>query len=540
MSDDVLMKRNSKAPKDLMASRVVSALGDNDEAAFPSAPLQEGAAKMKVQFNGWSMAALCFVTMSTYSAWSATIVTGMYSGGPVTLVWGFLIVFVCSLCSASSLAEMVSIWPSAEGQIVWAEKLAPPQVAKGLRYYVGWLVSVGYIFMSASSSFIFSTVIVAFATFLNPSYLGSRWHTTLVCWGVISFALFTNVYGTRLFGLINYTISFIGAAIIVIVIIVMLSMNPHRNSASFVFTEFINATGWENKGIIFILGMVTAAYSIIGYDSVAHMAEEMLDPTRDAPKAMIGAILMSGATAVGFILTVLFTINDIESLASTPTGLPFLAMMYQATRNAAGSVVITLAVTICAPLASGMILASSGRVLMSFAREGGLPFSSFFAKVDRRKQLPLNALFFSAIVQALLALIYIGNTALFNSLLVLTVAALNISYAIPNGLMLFRARRLGLPKAPFSLGRLGIPINAVALSYNIVISFFLFFPNYLPVTALNMNYAAAIFGLVHIIMGLYWFWGGKASVECSARERQQAEGSKSTSMSLDAEAGTSG
>jgi choline transport protein len=39
-------------------------------------------------------------------------------------------------------------------------------------------------------------------------------------------------------------------------------MSSHRNSATYAFTEFINATGWESQGIVFILGMVTAAFSM--------------------------------------------------------------------------------------------------------------------------------------------------------------------------------------------------------------------------------------------------------------------------------------
>ena len=39
-------------------------------------------------------------------------------------------------------------------------------------------------------------------------------------------------------------------------------MDSFRNSAQFVFTDFINETGWDSKGIVFILGMVTAAFSM--------------------------------------------------------------------------------------------------------------------------------------------------------------------------------------------------------------------------------------------------------------------------------------
>lgn len=58
----------------------------------------------------------------------------------------------------------------------------------------------------------------------------------------------------------------------------------------------------------------------IGYDSVAHMSEEMNDPARDAPRAMVGAILMSGVTGIAFIVTVLFTLQDPDGLATTATG----------------------------------------------------------------------------------------------------------------------------------------------------------------------------------------------------------------------------
>lgn len=54
--------------------------------------------------------------------------------------------------------------------------------------------------------------------------------------------------------------------------------------------------------------------------------------------------------------------------------------------------------------------------------------------------------------------------------------------------MLFYARPRGLPEAPFSLGpRLGVVCNVLGASYNFFISFFLFFPNYVPVSGLNMS-----------------------------------------------------
>ena len=47
-----------------------------------------------------------------------------------------------------------------------------------------------------------------------------------------------------------------------------------KNSAEYVFTGFDNTTGW-NGGVAWILGLLQTSLSLIGFDAVAHMAEEM-------------------------------------------------------------------------------------------------------------------------------------------------------------------------------------------------------------------------------------------------------------------------
>lgn len=73
--------------------------------------------------------------------------------------------------------------------------------------------------------------------------------------------------------------------------IVFLAMAP-RNSAEFVFTKFINESGWSSKGWVFILSMYVPIYGVYGTDSVMHLVEEMKHPARDAPvKEAPGALL---------------------------------------------------------------------------------------------------------------------------------------------------------------------------------------------------------------------------------------------------------
>ena len=68
-----------------------------------------------------------------------------------------------------------------------------------------------------------------------------------------------------------------------------------KTDAEFVFTNFQNQTGWPD-GMSWMLGLLQSALSLIGFDVVLHMTEEMPNPARDAPRAMIYAIGIGGVT----------------------------------------------------------------------------------------------------------------------------------------------------------------------------------------------------------------------------------------------------
>jgi amino acid transporter len=70
-----------------------------------------------------------------------------------------------------------------------------------------------------------------------------------------------------------------------------------KTDAEFVFTNFQNTTGWPD-GISWILGLLQSALSLIAFDVVLHMTEEMPNPSRDSPRALIYAIMVGGVTCV--------------------------------------------------------------------------------------------------------------------------------------------------------------------------------------------------------------------------------------------------
>ena len=87
--------------------------------------------------------------------------------------------------------------------------------------------------------------------------------------------------------------------------------------------------------------------------------------------------------------------------------------------------------------------------------------------------------------------------------------------------MLLTIRRFGnieIPWGPWTLGRWGLPVNLVAISYSVVLIAFMAFPPYQPVSAQNMNYASLIFGGVLLLSVALWFVYGRKTYCGPVRE----------------------
>ncbi|KIO25996.1 hypothetical protein M407DRAFT_75027, partial [Tulasnella calospora MUT 4182] len=149
----------------------------------------------------------------------------------------------------------------------------------------------------------------------------------------------------------------------------------------------------------------------------------------------------------------------------------------------------------------------SGRCTWAFSRDGGIPFSRVWSKVNKRYDVPVNALLLSAAVDCLLGLIYLGSSAAFNAFTGVATICLSVSYGIPILVSLLRGRKL-VRNATFSLGRFGVIINVITVIW-ISFAIVLFtMPTAIPVTPVTMNYASVVFaGFTFISAIWYAVWG---------------------------------
>lgn len=118
----------------------------------------------------------------------------------------------------------------------------------------------------------------------------------------------------------------------------------------------------------------------------------------------------------------------------------------------------------------------------------GMPFSRWIGHVNPKHHLPVNAILLTAAITILLSAIGFGSSAAFNAILSLSAVGQMGSYSVSITCVLYRRITAPhtLPRADWTLGRFGIPVNAIGAVYAWFAFFWAFWPGTTPVSANSM------------------------------------------------------
>lgn len=100
-----------------------------------------------------------------------------------------------------------------------------------------------------------------------------------------------------------------------------------------------------------------------GYDGAAHLSEEMHDPARGVPFAIMGALTINGALGFAMLLALLFCLGDLTAATRTSTGFPVIEIFYNATGSISGAVAMSCAIVLMASLATIPLITSASRTV---------------------------------------------------------------------------------------------------------------------------------------------------------------------------------
>ncbi|KAG6365774.1 hypothetical protein INS49_007385 [Diaporthe citri] len=467
--------------------------------------------ELRRNFRFVSMFGFTMILMASWESIISVSNIGLVNGGTAGLIWMFFICWVAFIFINTSMAEMGSMMPTVGGQYHWVSEFAPRDYQKFISYLMGWLCVLGWQVGCTSGAYLVGTQIQGLIALNNPAYSYERWHGTLLTIAVSAFAILFNTVLARKLPLIEAIILVIHIFAFFGILVTLWVLAPVNSSPKQVFTQFSDGGGWRSLGGSALIGITSGIYPLIGGDAAVHMSEELRDAGKTLPKCMIWTTVVNGGLAWVMIITFCFCVGDREEVLNSPTGYPFMQVFYNAVRSTRGATAMSVFITIMFFFGLLTFVATSSRQLYAFARDKGLPFSTWFATVRPGWDIPFNALIFTFVFTSALSLINLGSATALNSITGLQINAMLSSYIVSIGCTIWRrCTNQPLLQSKFNLGRWGLLVNIISMAFLVFFFILAFFPSSPHPDAASMNWNILIYGAVILLSTVYYmFWGKK-------------------------------
>lgn len=477
--------------------------------------------------SAFSNFAVSFTIISILSGCLTLYGYGMNTGGPALIVWGWPLVGGMTLFVGLAMAEVCSSYPTAGGLYYWAAKLAPSH-GPAWSWFTGWFNFLGQVAVTAgidfgAASFLNALLELQFGLPATPVNTIALFGAILLLHGVL------NTFGVRLVALLN-DVSVWWHILGVAVIVGALAVLPdHHQPASFVFGGFVDNTGWGSPFYVSLLGLLLAQYTFTGYDASAHMTEETHDAAVAGPRGILLSIVVSLIAGWVLLIGVTFAIQDYDGALASKTGVPPAQIFIDALGVGGGKLLLLIAIG--AQLFCGMAsVTANSRMIYAFSRDGALPASDLWHRINPRTRTPTNAVWLAAGGAFLLGLPYLWNATAYAAVTSIAVIGLYIAYVLPTFLRLRRGD--AFERGPWHLGRWSHLVGVVAVAWVCFISVLFMLPTAYPVTLANFNYTPvavlAVLGFAGgwwMLSARHWFTGPKVQgtpQEIAAIERELA------------------
>ncbi|WP_440708205.1 APC family permease [Herbiconiux sp. YIM B11900] len=453
---------------------------------------------------------------------------GFLNGGPAYW-WSWPLVFAGQLTVALCFAELAARYPVAGSVYNWSKRVAGPTVS----WLAGWM-------MLAASIVTLAAVVLAYQVTLPQIWsgfqlvgdgTGASFGISAVIWGgiLILFTTVVNAFGIKLMARINSigVLIELVAAVLLVVILAAHIVNPP--------SVLLDTAGY-GVGMpggyfgAFLVAAIASAYVMYGFDTASSLGEETVDPRRTAPLAILRAVIASfviGGLILLFGILAAPELGD-PALGEASGGLQLIVL--QALGGPLGTaflVCIVIAVTVCA-----LAVHTAGiRLMFAMARDNALPGSRMLARVDPKRKAPVVPAVVIGVLAVLILTIDIGAAEIFTAITSVAVILIYLAYLLVTVPLLI-ARFKGEWRSParaarsensqsgdraerpadaasrrhFSLGRLGLPINIVAVLWGAGMAVNLAWPR-VEVYGDDglLRYIAVLFIGAVVVSGLAWY-----------------------------------
>ncbi|MBH8554924.1 amino acid permease [Nostocaceae cyanobacterium CENA357] len=298
-------------------------------------------------------------------------VIGKIAGLSGTLVWAsFLIAMIVAAFTALSYAELGSRFPKSGGVAYFVHQAFRTD---WLSILVGWLMFCTCLVSMATLSKAFAGYFNAFVPAIPA------WLIILALFSVLAFVNFRGMKESSALNIFCTSIEVSGLLIVILVSTLFLSGG---GAASLAAVPNEQAIGWSAV----VQGAALAFYAFIGFEDIVNVAEEVKNPERNVPKAILLALAIAGVIYILVSWLAISVLNPSELAAS---GAPLLDVVRRAQPNFP-QVIFTI-IALFAVLNTALLnFVTASRLLYGMSREGLL--SAWLGKLHRRTATPYRTL----------------------------------------------------------------------------------------------------------------------------------------------------
>lgn len=425
--------------------------------------------------GGFSSFAAGFSYISILTGVFQMFYVGYGAGGPA-FFWTWPAVFLGQLTVGLCFAELAARYPLSGGVYQWSRRTGGRAVGwlAGWIYLCGSVVSLAAVAMALQASM--PQISRTFQVIGDPAIKAdSARNAVLLGCTLIAATTAINVAGVKLLARINNA-GVIAELVGVVLLIGLLFGRARRGPAI-----LLDAMGHGDGGTWGYLGPAMAAalmasYVLYGFDTAGTMAEETSHPRRRAPWAILQALAAAAMAGGLLIVAAIVSVGDPSrsDLGRIAGGLPMIVK--EVLGPGLGTlflVDVVFAVFVCA-LA---VHAGTVRLIFAMARDNNLPMARALGRVPRRTQAPVLPALLVGVLAAGLLVVNLDLPHVIETLCSVAIVWVNLAYLLVTLPMLIaRLRRRWKPERRdpaggplFSMGRFGLPINAIASAWGLLV-----------------------------------------------------------------------
>lgn len=398
---------------------------------------------------------------------------GWSFAGP-SMIWSWVAIFVGQLLVALLFCELAAEWPVAGSVYNWSKQLGHGWSA----WMAGWMVlftSITTVAAVALAAQIVLPQVSSVFQFIGKGTNPTDYAENAVLLGGVMILATTiiNSLRVRVVGFVNNITVLAELAVCVVLIVLLFAHSARGPAISFHSFGAGKGYAWGYFGA-FLAASLIGGYQWYGFDTAGSLAEQTNDPHKRAPRSLMTALFATFVLGFLLILAAGMAIHNVHSSTIDTGGIAYI--VNQVLGTTIGRVLLIgvfVAVFGCA-LA---IQAAATRMAFGMARDGQLPFSRVLSRVNHTSKAVIIPTVVTGVIAIALLLVNIKSQQIISivtSIAIITNAVAYLFVTVP--LLLARRRGAWPPRRTdarvkrFSLGRLGLPINVLAVIWGIAMT----------------------------------------------------------------------